>query len=272
MKLYVLMTIHNRAEYSLACLECVDAQTYRNFEIVVVDDGSTDGSSNRIQERYPGVTILKGDGNLWWTGGMNVGLRYILQKASKNDLVLTLNDDTWFDTDYFERLLQAQSARPGSCVGSLLKNYYDRSVVEDSGICIDWDGYWYKPIRYDEVNEVVEVDTLSCRGTVVPVSVFNKIGLFDQKKLPHYNADYDFFLRAARADVPLYMTYEAVIFNKEKLDGKKKQRSLWWRMFNRKSPSNISNNAIMIVRHSPGWYMKLKNILFYTARSLGKLF
>jgi len=271
MKLYILMTIHNRAEYTLACLASIDEQTYRDFEVVVVDDGSTDGSYECIRERFPGTTTLKGDGNLWWTGGMNMGLTHILEKAHEDDLVLTLNDDTYFDVDYLERFVKAHTAHPMSCMGSLLRNYYDRSVVEDAGMRIDWNGYWYRPLAYRDSGKPVTVDTLSCRGTLIPVSVFKKIGLFDQKKLPHYNADYDFFLRAAHAGVPLYMTYNAVIFNKEKL-GVKKHRSLWWRMFNRKSPSNISNNFVMILRHSPGLYLKLKNATVYTVRSFGKLF
>ena len=81
MRIYALMTIYNRKKLTLDCLRCVSNQNYTNFEIVVVDDGSIDGSVEAIKENFPKVTVIKTTGNLWWTASMNKGVKYILSKA-----------------------------------------------------------------------------------------------------------------------------------------------------------------------------------------------
>lgn len=271
MKVYIVMTVHNRAELTLACLSYVADQSYTDYEVVVVDDGSTDNTSTLIAEQYPEVTVLQGDGNLWWTGGMNKGISYVLEHAHDTDAIVTLNDDTYFEQNYIANLVHAAQKHPGACVGSLLKNYFQKEIIEDSGVKINWNGYTYYQIPFDETKKEVAVDTLSCRGALIPVSAMKNVGMFDVRHLPHYNADYDFFIRAERQGVPLYMSYDAVIYNKEDLNSKKKRKSIWWRMFNRKSSSNIGVHYFMILKRSPSKLSAVKNLFAYTGRSITKL-
>jgi GT2 family glycosyltransferase len=70
---YIIIPVHNRKQITIACLEnlntCGDLQKYR---VIVVDDGSKDGTAEAIREQYPMVEILTGDGNLWWMGAIAV--------------------------------------------------------------------------------------------------------------------------------------------------------------------------------------------------------
>lgn len=265
---YALMTIHNRRELTLACLDALAEQTYSDLIVVVVNDGSTDGSGQAIKEKFPKTIILTGDGNLWWTRGMNKGLAYILPKAMPGDYVFTLNDDTQFDTDYIEKLVATAKRYPHTCVGSLLRNLFQPTVIEDSGVQLDWNGYIYKRIMYDPIKTEVVVDTLPCRGTLIPVEVFRSIGIFNQRWLPHYAADYEFFIRAKRAGFGLLMSYQAVVYNKDHLDAPAKpKKSLWWRAFNMKSVSNIKNTFYIILKYSPTWKLKIKNTIAFLHRA-----
>jgi GT2 family glycosyltransferase len=246
-------------------------QTYKNYQVVIVDDGSTDGSAEAIKIQYPAIHIITGTGQWWWTASMNRGLEYVLQKAHEEDYVLTLNDDVEFHENYLEQLVQISKKHPTACIGSTLKNFYDQNHVEDSGVKILWDGYWFQQVPYQEQQKTVRVDTLSCRGALIPVNVFKKIGLFNERYLPHYLADYEFFIRAHRHGIDLLMSYEAVVYNKDDLKRPKQKRSVWWKMFNKKSPANIFNTYYILLKYSPTMYLKIKNFFSYTLRSFSKI-
>ncbi len=102
----VLMTCHNRASKTLACLERLCAQrtgTQMRLSIYLVDDGSTDGTSEAVAEDYPDVHLLPGDGSLFWNRGMHKAF----DEALKHDFsfILWLNDDTFLYPDALSSML-----------------------------------------------------------------------------------------------------------------------------------------------------------------------
>ena len=72
--IYIVIPVFNRREETLRCLDSLVTQTYTNFIVIVVDDGSTDGVGDAVQAGYPDTIVLKGDGNLWWAGATNLGV------------------------------------------------------------------------------------------------------------------------------------------------------------------------------------------------------
>jgi GT2 family glycosyltransferase len=265
--IYILFAIHNRKAKTLKCLECIRGQTYKNYRVVIFDDGSTDGSSEEIKKRYPKAKILFGDGNCWWSKSMNRGLKYILKRAKADDYVLTLNDDTTFDINYLQELYQAARANPDSCIGTILR--VSPSQYEGP-IRIDWRKYQYQAAKIDrtKLNRLPKIlkgaDTLSCRGALIPVKAFRTIGVFEEKKLPHYAADYEFFLRARKNNYSLLLASRAVTQNNSPGSLRERKRAvpgLGRFLFGRKSPWNIQNHLVIISRYCPGLFLKFLNFL-----------
>ncbi|HZG23054.1 MAG TPA: glycosyltransferase, partial [Chitinophagaceae bacterium] len=97
-RLAIVIAVHNRKNTTLQCLQQLARQTFQDFSIIVVDDGSADGTSAAIRQFFPSVTVINGTGNWWWTRSVNEGIRYALDQHASH--VLLLNDDTYFTSDY----------------------------------------------------------------------------------------------------------------------------------------------------------------------------
>jgi GT2 family glycosyltransferase len=216
---FVVIPVHNRKALTRECLLSLRRQTLQCFKIIVVDDGSTDGTAEMIGSEFPDVILLYGDGNLWWTGAINKGVEYALSNAGDEDYVLTLNDDISVNSDYIETILASALLHPGSLIGSVYLNDEGARSVLDAGVRINWltakfiklgDGQRYEDILGHE-NAMHEVDVLSGRGTLIPNEVFRNIGLYDVVNLPHYGADYEFSCRARRKGYRLLINCHAIV-------------------------------------------------------------
>ena len=197
-------------------------QPHQKFTAVVIDDGSSDGSSEMIQKEFPEVVLLQGDGNLWWAGATNLGVKYAIENASQDDYILTMNDDTVVNPDYLETLMECASKHPKSLIGSIVLKDRDRGIIEDGGVKINWStakfNFLSRGLEYKVVMSkgpyIIPVDVLSGRGTLIPVKVFQNIGLYDSKNLPHYGADYEFSHRAKKTGCDLFVNYKSAVLAK----------------------------------------------------------
>ena len=215
MSVFVIIPVHNRLEFTRACLASLREQSIRDFTVVVVDDGSTDGTGEALAKEFPTVRMPKGDGTLWWTGATNVGVGWALARAKPHDVVLSLNNDTIAPPRYLERLLKAHAVAPHALIGSLLVSATDRKTIVDGGVTLDWATAKYRTAgRGDTVDvgahvhpSLRRVDVLSGCGTLIPVGVFDRIGTYDEVRLRHYAADYEFARRALRAGFGLFVDW-----------------------------------------------------------------
>jgi len=245
---YVLIPAHNNRDEVLELLRCLHQQTYENIRIVLVDDGSTDNTEEEVRVSFPETTILKGDGNLWWTGANVMGVNYILPIAKPEDFVLLLNNDLIIQKSYIETLVKSSISHQRAITGSLLVDYDNPDFVESGvqlssrlDLIVNRDREKILSADHD-----LNVDSLPGRGTLIPIEVFKKIGNFNRKRLPHYGADYEFTIRAKRAGFRLIVSNKAKVFAKLNITGleadpEKKIISLkecFSLLFSRKSKTN----------------------------------
>ncbi|MEE8336078.1 MAG: glycosyltransferase, partial [Candidatus Neomarinimicrobiota bacterium] len=94
----------NGKDLILECLKSLD-EIYFKAHILVVDNGSTDGSITAIKSRFPQVEILKLENNLGYAGGNNAGFRHIIKQA-KSEFIIFLNNDTTVDPDFVRPLIE----------------------------------------------------------------------------------------------------------------------------------------------------------------------
>ena len=218
--IYIVIPVFNRLEFTRDCLNSLRKQTYGEFKVIVVDDGSTDGTYQHLKDNYPEVIILQGDGNLWWTGATNMGVRKALElSASNEDYILTLNNDLVVIPEYLQELMSVAKQEKPCVVGSVSVNIKDINKVEFAGL--KWNKITAKYSRpkefetsYNELSAqhlFIETDLLPGRGTLIPIILFKQIGLFDQQNFPHYAADDDFSLRSIKSGYNLLVATKAVV-------------------------------------------------------------
>ena len=219
-KIYIVIAVFNRLKFTKDCLESLQKQSYRNFQVIVVDDGSTDGTYQYLKENYPEIMILQGDGNLWWTGATNLGVKKALElSSSPDDYILTLNNDLIVADDYLAQLIHVSIQQKPCIVGSVSVNINNESKVVFAGL--KWNkitAKYSKPKEftncYNELqshNLFIQSDLLPGRGTLIPIDLFKQIGLFDEKNFPHYAADDDFSLRGRKSGLKLLVATNAVV-------------------------------------------------------------
>ena len=264
-KVYILIPIHNNIAETRKCLSCIRTQTYNNYEVVIIDDGSTDNSTEIIKNEYSDTTILQDDGNLWWAGALYKGIEYVLKKVKPNDYVLILNNDLIFDNNYIINLVESSDENQGAVVGSLCKDQ-KTGVIIDSGVKIDWKNLKFNLIEVidDGDNLIWDIDVLSTRGILIPVNVILDIGNFIPHKLRHYLSDYEYTIRMKKHGHTLLTSKKAIAFlNSEvtgfhlKWDEKYTLKDIYWAAFSTKSSSNLKAWLIFIHLCCPPSYKPL---------------
>ena len=102
---YVVIPVFNRWKFTKKCIQQLLDQTYSRIRIVLSDGGSTDETLEETRRLFTDVVILESENELWWTGAMEEGIKYILNEANNNDFLLMMNNDTEIAPNYVEQLI-----------------------------------------------------------------------------------------------------------------------------------------------------------------------
>ncbi len=214
--IYVVVPVFNRKALTERFLCCMREQTFPDFRMIIVDDGSTDGTSELIAERFPEVRVLRGNGSLWWTGGVNLGIEYVMKRASANDAILLINDDVEVGPEYVATLHSHWQQLPNTLIGSLVVDIQDQQRIVDGGRIVNWWTAKFRILNQGKKlsdfpkNYLTHVSLLTGWGTLIPCRVFSDVGLFDAKHFQQCG-DTELPVRARNAGYQLVVSYDAIL-------------------------------------------------------------
>ena len=193
-KVSIVVLNWNGIRDSLECLQSIETLTYPNYEIIVVDNGSTDGSVACLRSRYPNISIIENEKNLGFAEGNNVGIRYAFERGAH--YVLLLNNDTVATPGFLDALVNVAERDPrGGSVGPLIVHYdASRTIWSAGGQTNLFSGKIASNRRQNRPQAncagVLRVDWISGCALLIKADVIEKIGLLDK----------DYFLYLEDAD------------------------------------------------------------------------
>ena len=209
--------VHNRRDITLQCLRSLSRidRTGLDIHITVVDDGSTDGTSDAIRENFPDVKVIPGDGELWYTAGTNLGINAALGRDP--DYVLCFNDDSIFDEKAVRSLVECAERNPNSVVGALLLLWDEpHRVFQVAPVWKTFRGGWQHRTQqtvWTVPPNQFPVEMIVGNCVLYPKRAFEVFGLPDPEVSAQYG-DAEFTTRIRKAGWDLLIDPRARVFCK----------------------------------------------------------
>ncbi len=221
-RLICVLVNWNGWQDTLICLDSLRVQDYDHLQVLVVDNGSTDGSAQRIRDAHPWITLHETGTNLGFARGCNAGTRLAYQRGA--DLVWLLNNDTSAPPDTASLLVRTALAHPeAGAIGSVLRYMHAPGQVQAWGggtihLTTAYTSHFTAPASFGPGNTF-----LTGASLLLPRRTLEEVGLFFEGFFM-YCDDSDLCLRLHRAGLPLIVCAETAILHKE--GGSSPKRSL----------------------------------------------
>jgi len=263
---HIIIPVHNRLSYTINCLDSIKLTVKDEHSVTVVDDGSTDGTSAYIRGNYPDVRIVRGDGDLFWTGSMKIGVESVLEGADSDDFIMSLNNDVILRDGSVEELLKEAKKCGKNLYGSLSLGIVDKDTIVPSGTIVkSWilnlTSHVYSSNSYRSLSDYspVKVDILTGRSVLYPVEVFRAIGNFNAQDFPHYGGDDEFTIRANRLGWGLRLVPKSAVYIDQNATGLNPTirllsiKLLLLSIFSIRSTNNVIVRTKLAIKIAP-WY------------------
>ena len=221
--IFVVILNYNGKDTLIPCLASVYQSNYAQFEVVVVDNNSTDSSFELAKKQFSRAHFIKSPQNVGFAKGNNLGIRFALEKFA--DFVLVLNNDAFLQKDTLSKLLQAAQIKEAPAIFNPLILNKDNQTIWFAGGKIKW--FQMKNIHLTKVITAETYPTQYCTGCAMLVSkeIFKKIGLFDERYFLYYE-DADFSVRAKKSGFGLFVCPSAKVSHAEQ--SSKNETKLYW--------------------------------------------
>lgn len=202
------------------CLISLKEQTLKDFEIIIVDNGSSDGSTEYIEKFFPKVHIIKLDKNYGFAKAVNIGI-----KKSKGEFLVLVNNDTEADKNYLENLVKTAKAHAeAGFVAPKMLSFYKRNIIDSAGDEVDVVGHSYNIGQGEKdgekFNKGGRIFLATGGGSLFKREVFKKIGFFDEDYFA-YMEDIDLCLRAQYVGFKGWYEPSAILFHIHKATSKR---------------------------------------------------
>lgn len=214
----IVVVNYKGIEDTINCLESLEKQTFKNFKIIAVENGSGEASVKefkRLEKKYGNNLItLYNDTNTGFTGGVNTGIRWALE--NNYDGIALFNNDAVAKPNWLDELVKAHEKQKSGITTGLLLHEHGHTI-DSTG---DWYSTWGLPFPRNR-NEPTKnapgaefVFSASGGASLYKAALFRDIGLFDEVLFAYYE-DIDISFRAQLAGWKIYYTPAAVAYHKQ---------------------------------------------------------
>lgn len=207
----VVIPNYNGIKYIRNCLEALRRQTYGPITVVVVDNGSSDGSDHVVEEEYKEVKLIRLEKNYGFCRAVNEGIR-----QTAEPFVILLNNDTEADSGFVEKLLEeaVKSEKIFSCSARMLQ-YQNPALIDDAGdfyCALGWAFARGKGKKTELFLKKTPVFACCAGAAIYRREGLKKIGLFDEAHFA-YLEDIDIGYRARIEGYQNFYVPEAVVYH-----------------------------------------------------------
>ena len=252
--IYILLPVHNRKKITLNFIDSLVQQNFSDYHLVLIDDGSIDGTSEAVKRKLSNLTILKGNGSLWWAGALQKGIKFLKRLKIKNDdIVLFINDDTYMPNNFLKTgmdiiLGYTKVIAKANVLCMSSKNILERGV-----------SFHNKSLTFKDSDEDNQANMSSSNGLFLKWEYILQIGDFKPLFLPHYLSDYEYTHRAHCLGYKIIDPPELILFWDQELSGYRsfRQNTILENLemyFSKKSAKNPIYWSIFIALTTSGYY------------------
>lgn len=228
----IIILNYNAGQLLLNCIESVFKSKYDNFEVIVVDNASSDKSHLICKEKFDKIRLISNEKNLGYCEGNNVGIR-----NSTGEFVVILNPDTEVETDWLNELLNAHTKNGEGLYQPKILSLHEKDILQSTGNMLHLFGFGFardKGIRDERKRkEIEQIGYASGTCLFTSLSVLNRLELLDPF-LFLYHDDLDLGWRAAQLGIKSFFVPSSVVYHAESYTLKWSSKKFFWLERNRR--------------------------------------
>ena len=243
-KISLVVLNWNGKQHLETCFNSINEQTYKDFETLLVDNGSNDGSVELVKEKFPWIKIISLPKNIGFPRGNNEGI-----KRTNGEYVLTLNNDTKLDKDTLKNLMEAVEKNPGVGLFSLkMVFFYEPNLINSTGTLVYKDGSAInRGMKKEDEGQFEQIEEIL--GPCAGAALYKKEMLEDIKHGEDEYFDKHFWIYLEDTDLSL----------RAQLNG-------WKALYVPNSIIHHVHSATMIARSPMKLYLSERNRIWYTIK------
>lgn len=228
----IIILNYNAGELLLNCVESVFKSRYDNFEIVVVDNASTDLSHRKCKEKFEKVRLIENTKNFGYCEGNNIGVR-----EARGEYIVILNPDTVVEPNWLDELLIAYKKNGHGLYQPKILSLYEKNILQSTGNMLHLFGFGFARDKglpdNNERNKIEQIGYASGTCLFTSTAVLEEVGLLDSF-LFLYHDDLDLGWRAAQMGIKSYFVPCAIIYHAESYTLKWSAKKFFWLERNRR--------------------------------------